>query len=163
MKVTTFATAVPSASACAPGTFPVYRSFRPAANGITPNHRFVTSNATLTVAQNAGFPLGGVAFCATAVTDATRWTLPRTHAARFTTPNVRVSYRSVASDGVTSTFIRQHGGVSTKLSAIKMQRRYDFSTSNLTHVIRENADEWTALGTRIRLYRSARELFPALQ
>lgn len=144
-----FATAVPSASACAPGTFPVYRSFRPAANGITPNHRYVTSNATLTVAQNAGFRSEGVAFCATAVTDATLMDAAKDTCGTFYYPNVRVSYRSVASDGVTSTFIRQHGGVSTSFQGYQDAAPvYDFSTSNLTHVIRENADEWTALGTR---------------
>lgn len=143
-----FATATPAASACPTGTFPVYRAFRPAANGITPNHRYVTSNATLTVTQNAGYRPEGTAFCAAAVTDATLMESAKDTCGTFFYPNVRVSYRSTASDGTTSTFIRQHGGVNTNFHGYTDAAPvYDFSSSNLTHVIRENNDEWTALGT----------------
>ncbi len=58
---------------CPAGLIPVRRSFRAlstGANGKTSNHRYTVSAATYASAASAGYVGEGVAFCATAVTDA---------------------------------------------------------------------------------------------
>ena len=66
-----FALQAPTATACPSGTTPVYRSFRALAGGKTSNHRYTVSATTYASAAAAGYAGEGVAFCATAVTDAT--------------------------------------------------------------------------------------------
>ena len=65
-----FALQTPTAAVCPAGTTAVYRSFRALAGGKTSNHRYTVSAATYASAATAGYVGEGVAFCATAVTDA---------------------------------------------------------------------------------------------
>ena len=65
-----FALQTPTAAVCPLATSPVYRSFRALAAGKTSNHRYTVSTATYASAATAGYVGEGVAFCATAVTDA---------------------------------------------------------------------------------------------
>ena len=55
---------------CAAGLTPVRRSFRALSGGKTSNHRYTVSAATYASAASSGYVGEGVAFCATAVTDA---------------------------------------------------------------------------------------------
>jgi Repeat of unknown function (DUF5648) len=66
-----FAIAVPTGAAqCATNArFPVYRAFRPAANGKTPNHRYLVSLGQYDAMIASGWTGEGVAFCATSVVD----------------------------------------------------------------------------------------------
>ena len=48
----------------------VYRSFRPAAGGRTPNHRYTVSQASYDKMAAAGWTQEGIAFCVAAATDA---------------------------------------------------------------------------------------------
>ncbi|MBL8309529.1 MAG: hypothetical protein JNL19_03805 [Burkholderiales bacterium] len=48
----------------------VYRSFRPAAGGRTPNHRYTVSQASYDKMAAAGWTQEGIAFCVSAATDA---------------------------------------------------------------------------------------------
>ena len=48
---------------------PVYRAFRPAAGGKTPNHRFATSFDTYASMVRLGWTGEGIVFCSTSVTD----------------------------------------------------------------------------------------------
>lgn len=65
-----FALQAPTSNACPSGTFAVSRSFRALSGGKTSNHRYTVSAATYAAAAGAGYAGEGVAFCATAVTDA---------------------------------------------------------------------------------------------
>ena len=66
-----FAIQKPSSIAGCSGAWPhpVYRSFRTAANGTTPNHRYSTSLASYNAQLQRGWNGEGVTFCANAVTD----------------------------------------------------------------------------------------------
>lgn len=50
--------------------YPVYRSFRPASNGKTPNHRYTVSTASYYKTMSSGWTGEGITFCSVAVTDA---------------------------------------------------------------------------------------------
>jgi hypothetical protein len=65
-----FALQSPTAGACPADTFAVSRSFRALNGGKTSNHRYTVSAATYASAASSGYVGEGVAFCATAVTDA---------------------------------------------------------------------------------------------
>ena len=58
-----------SANFCANGTNPIYRSFRAASGGMTPNHRYSSGIADYTRNASLGFAGEGVVGCATAATS----------------------------------------------------------------------------------------------
>jgi hypothetical protein len=49
--------------------YPVYRAYRAAANGKTPNHRYSTSLSSYTAQVNQGWTGEGITFCVSSVTD----------------------------------------------------------------------------------------------
>ena len=65
-----FATQQPTNGTCPAGTVGIYRGFRAAANGKTPNHRYSASLATYNSAVAAGYVGENITFCATAATPA---------------------------------------------------------------------------------------------
>lgn len=65
-----FAIDKPTGSSCpANAPYPVYRSFRAAANGKTPNHRYATSSTSYGNQVRVGWAGEGIAFCSAAATD----------------------------------------------------------------------------------------------
>ena len=65
-----FSTISPSEGLCPVGTTPVFRNFRSAANGVTPNHRYSVSAASAGVAAQNGYSAAeGVQFCVSRVGD----------------------------------------------------------------------------------------------
>ena len=65
-----FALQSPTTGACPTGSFAVSRSFRALNGGKTSNHRYTVSAGTYAIAATVGYVGEGVAFCATAATDA---------------------------------------------------------------------------------------------
>ncbi|MGL4233249.1 MAG: hypothetical protein ACRDAM_22670 [Casimicrobium sp.] len=63
-----FATFAPNATGSCDASAPIaiYRSFRAAANGRTPNHRYTTSRAQYDAMNSSGWTPEGIAFCTTA-------------------------------------------------------------------------------------------------
>jgi Repeat of unknown function (DUF5648) len=66
-----FATALPINQSCPQNApVPIYRSFRFAQHGRTPNHRYSTSRAVYDAMNASGWTPEGIAFCATSATPA---------------------------------------------------------------------------------------------
>ena len=66
-----FATQQPVGGVCPAGATPIYRGFRPVANGKTSNHRYSASASTYAAAATAGYGGEGIVFCVTSATAAT--------------------------------------------------------------------------------------------
>ena len=142
-----FALAQPSSGVCPSNTTTVYRSFRAAANGKTPNHRYSTTAASYAAATNAGYVGEQAAFCATAATDITP--LVQTDCGTFYYPSVRVSYQSLTSAGVPNSWIRLKTDVKTMFNGVDATNVLDrFPGGTVAKIMISDAvDTWSDLGT----------------
>ncbi len=137
-----FALAQPVSSVCPTNTTTIYRSFRPAANGKTPNHRYTASAASYSVATSAGYNGEQAAFCATAATDITP--VAQADCGTFYYPAVRVSYQSLTAAGTPNSW-QQFNGTSkitfNGRQATPVVQRYGSGANDLI-LIDETADTW---------------------
>ncbi len=142
-----FALAQPNSGVCPANTTTIYRSFRAAANGKTPNHRYTTSAASYTGATNAGFVGEQSAFCATAATDIT----PAIQAdcGTFYYPSVRVSYTSLTSTGIPDSWIRLKTDSKTLFNGVDATILVDRYSAGVVAkiLIGDAVDTWSDLGT----------------
>ena len=94
-----FATLQSGGASCPSGTTTIYRGFRAAAGGKTPNHRYSASQATYDAAVATGYVGEGVAFCVTAATAATAAPTPSGDACgTFYFPGKQISVGSYIRD-----------------------------------------------------------------
>ena len=145
-----FAIAEPTGGVCPTGTTTVYRGFRRAAGGKTPNHRYTTSPETYIVAQAAGYAPESAAFCAVTATDVVPTVASTQKCGTFYYPGQRITYQSLASDGTPGSFQRFLNKTTTTFNgrsdATAVEERYAASPTQL-NVIIDGATTWTALGT----------------
>jgi hypothetical protein len=143
----------PTGGACAA---PIYRSFRAAANGKTPNHRYSAGLADyLALAQSGkGFVGEDVAFCATASTPVSVMPPPPSSSAEcgtFYFPDRRVTYQSTSSQGgTTSTFVRTYDPVPVLFNGQSATQIVDTPTtgSPSSTMISDGVSSWSELGGR---------------
>ena len=145
-----FAIAEPTGGVCPSGTTTVYRGFRRAAGGKTPNHRYTTSPETYIAAQAAGYAPESAAFCAATATDVVPTVASTQKCGTFYYPGQRITYQSLASDGTPGSFQRFLNATTTtfngRADATAVEERYAASATQL-NVIINGATTWTALGT----------------
>lgn len=164
-----FAIPEPNGGTCALGTKAVYRAFRTSANGKTANHRYTTSAATYEVTQTQGYVGEGVAFCAASSTDVPP-VAPIQKCGTFYYPGLRISYRSVNSEGTTDSFQRSldntyysFNGQSNAKAVVELAASGNTSST----MIIDGAEAWAVLGTSSvdaeglnEIYYSNRTVYP---
>ncbi len=145
-----FAVAQPQGGVCPTGTKTVYRGFRPAANGKTPNHRYTTSPETYNVARSQGYVGEDAAFCATSSTDVTPTVDSTQKCGTFYYPALRISYQSINSEGTPGSFQRFLNSSPTnfngRLDAVAVVERFT-SAPTFSTMILDGATTWSVLGT----------------
>jgi hypothetical protein len=142
-----FALEQPVNGVCPATTVTVYRSFRPAANGKTANHRYSTSSASYAASISAGYSGEQAAFCATAATDVTP--VLSAICGTFYYPGVRVSYQSLSDKGVPNSWVRFNGISQTPFNGVQatpVVDRYASGQNQVTYIA-ETLDSWSTLGT----------------
>lgn len=141
-----FALAQPVSGVCPTNTTTIYRSFRPAANGKTPNHRYTASAASYTAATSAGYNGEQAAFCATAATDSTP--VAQADCGTFYFPAVRVSYQSLTSTGIPNSWLRLKTDSKTPFNGVDATIVVDRYTGSIGKILISDAtDNWSDLGT----------------
>jgi len=141
-----FALAQPVSAVCPTNTTTIYRSFRPAANGKTPNHRYTASAASYSVATSAGYNGEQAAFCATAATDITP--VAQADCGTFYYPAVRVSYQSLTNSGVPNSWLRLKTDSKTPFNGVDATIVVDRYTGSIGKILIGDAtDTWSDLGT----------------
>jgi hypothetical protein len=145
-----FAVAQPQGGVCPTGTKTVYRGFRAAAGGKTPNHRYTTSPETYNIAQAQGYFGEDAAFCATSSTDVTPTVDSTQKCGTFYYPAQRISYQSINSEGTPGSFQRFLNTSPTNFNghpdAIAVVERFASAPTFSTMII-DGATSWTALGS----------------
>ncbi len=141
-----FALAQPVSGVCPTNTTTIYRSFRPAANGKTPNHRYTASAASYSAATSAGYNGEQAAFCATAATDITP--VAQADCGTFYFPAVRVSYQSLTNNGVPNSWLRLKTDSKTPFNGADATIVVDRYTGSIGKILIGDAtDTWSDLGT----------------
>jgi len=147
-----FEVAQPQGGVCPTGTTTVYRGFRKAAGGKTPNHRYTTSPETYNIAQAAGYFGEGAAFCASSATDVTPTVAATQKCGTFYYPSFRISYQSLSTNGVADGFQRYvnsssepFNGQASATAVVKLSP----GTPPLTTFIVDGLATWTLLGTSL--------------
>ena len=141
-----FALEQPVSGVCPTTAVTIYRSYRPAANGKTANHRYSASPESYVATTNAGYTGEQAAFCATAATDVT--ISASADCGTLYYPGVRVGYQSLSGTGTPESWVRYHSGVTVTFNgqpaiAVVERPASGFAT---TFMIQETADSWTDLG-----------------
>ena len=145
-----FALAQPSGGACGANTTPIYRSFRPAANGKTANHRYTASATTYSAAASAGYNGEQAAFCATAATDITP--VLQADCGTFYYPRVRVSYQSLTDSGVPNSWLRLKTDSNTSFNGVDATIVVDRFAGSIGKILMTDAtDAWSDLGSSVQL------------
>ena len=147
-----FAVAQPQGGVCPTGTNTVYRAFRPAAGGKTPNHRYTTSPETYNFAQSQGYVAEDAVFCAINSTDVTP-TLPASQkCGTFYYPSLQISYQSLTDGGTADGFQRYvnsaketFNGQIGSTAVVEVRS----GTPPLMTYISDGAASWAMLGTRV--------------
>ena len=101
-----FSVAEPTGGVCPAGTTAIYRGFRAAAAGKTPNHRYTTSLATYDAAKNDGYAPENTVFCASSATDVVPTVESTQKCGTFYYSGQLISYQSLTSDGTSAGFKR---------------------------------------------------------
>ena len=162
-----FATQQPTNGTCPAGTVGIYRGFRAAANGKTPNHRYSASLVTYNSAVAAGYAGENITFCATTATPANAAVVTPPVAGAGDCGTFFLSKKSITSQTTVSVF----GFSSTSTSTIAfdydltpvsfngrnaarqfttttaMSGGSNVSTPGLTF-FQDNANDYTLLGSR---------------
>jgi hypothetical protein len=141
-----FALRQPAAGVCPSDSVAVTRSFRAAANGKTPNHRYSVSAASVAAAAQAGYAPEEVAFCAAAATDVTPAVLA--DCGSFFYSGQRVTYESLSTQGFADRWTRRRDDTPVSFNGQPAIRVIDEYASGLvrTTMMQEAATEWTDLG-----------------
>ncbi len=145
-----FAVNQPADGVCPAGTSAIYRSFRGATSGKTANHRYTTSIGTYTASAATGYAYEQVAFCSTAVTDATFIAPTQCGTAYY--PGVRVSYTSIDNYGLSDSWVRFHGPQKIMFNGKLVQpvvEEYAFGDIK-TIMLDDSATSWSELGTTLQ-------------
>ena len=145
-----FAISEPTAGACPVGTTAVYRAFRAAAGGRTPNHRYTTSVQTYEIVQSEGYAGENVVFCATNTTDAVPVFEAAQKCGTYYYPGKRIGYQSRDSKGIIDSFQRYLsatiGSFNQRSDATAVVEDY-VSQPPTSIMIADGATRWTALGS----------------
>ncbi len=145
-----FAVAQAQGGVCPTGTKTVYRGFRAAAGGKTPNHRYTTSPETYNAARAQGFAGEGAAFCVTGATDVTPTVDSTQKCGTFYYPNLRISYQSINSEGTPTSFQRFLDNGPTNFNGHPDARavvdRFA-SAPSFSNMILDDPTTWSSLGT----------------
>ncbi|HNY46265.1 MAG TPA: hypothetical protein PKN64_04850 [Casimicrobium sp.] len=145
-----FAVNQPADGVCPAGTSAIYRSFRGATSGKTANHRYTTSIGTYTASAATGYAYEQVAFCSTAVTDATFIAPTQCGTAYY--PGVRVSYTSIDNYGLSDSWVRFHGPQKIMFNGKLVQpvvEEHAFGDIK-TIMLDDSATSWSELGTTLQ-------------
>ena len=144
-----FAVAEPTGGVCPTGTKTVYRGFRAASAGKTPNHRYTTSPETYNAAQSAGYLAEKAVFCASQATDVIATVESAQKCGTFYFPGMRVTYQSLNSAGTPAGFQRFVNDANTtfngRTDATAVVERFASSPSQFTMIV-DNTATWTELG-----------------
>ena len=145
-----FAVAEPIGGVCASGTTTVYRGFRAAAGGKTPNHRYTTSPESYVAAQISGYSGEGPVFCAMSATDVTPVTASEQKCGTFYYPGLRISYQSLNASGTPDGFERflskTPAPFNGRTDSTPVLELYAGSFPQSTFII-DGSTSWTLLGT----------------
>ena len=143
-----FAVAKPEAG-CA---FPIYRGFRAAANGKTPNHRYSVGTANYNAAAAAGYAGEDVQFCAVSATPVSTVAPPSSGAGDCSTYHFstsRITYQSTSSVGPASSFVRSYNTTPTTFNGQAALQIIDTTgTDTSATMVKDNGTTWSELGTR---------------
>lgn len=144
-----FAVTEPTGGVCPTGTTTVYRGFRAASNGKTPNHRYTTSPETYNAAQSAGYVAEKAVFCAVGATDIVPTVESAQKCGTFYFPGLRVTYQSLNSEGTPAGFQRFLNDANTmfngRADATAVVERFASSPSQFTMIV-DGTSSWTVLG-----------------
>ena len=144
-----FAVAEPTGGVCPTGTTTVYRGFRAATAGKTPNHRYTTSPETYNAAQSAGYLAEKAVFCAARATDIVPTVESAQKCGTFYYPGLRVTYQSLNSSGTPGSFQRFVNNANStfngRTDATAVVERYASDPSQFTMIV-DGAATWTVLG-----------------
>ncbi len=145
-----FAVAQPEGGVCPTGTKTVYRGFRAATGGKTPNHRYTTSPETYVIAQSQGYVGESVAFCATSSTDVTPTAVSDQKCGTFYYPGLRISYQSINTEGTPGSFQRFLSTDTTTFNgysgATSVVERFA-SSPTISNMIIDGPTTWSTLGS----------------
>lgn len=145
-----FAITEPTFGACPAATTPVYRGFRAAAGGRTPNHRYTTSVQTYNLAQSQGYAGEGAVFCVVNATDADPVFVGAQKCGTYYYPGIRLNYQTRDSRGIVDGFQRY-----LSANTVTFNQRSDatavvedyFNQPPTSIMIADGATRWTALGS----------------
>ena len=137
-----------SSGVCPVGTTTIYRSFRPAADGKTANHRYSASAASYSAIASEGYNAEQAAFCATAATDTSVVTAADCGTLYYS--GVRLGYQSLADDGIADSWVRTKASSTFTYNGRTAQPIVDQYPSGATSMvmIEDAVDTWTEIGTR---------------
>ena len=145
-----FATTEATSGACPAGTTVVYRGFRAAAGGRTPNHRYTTSAQTYDIAQSQGFAGEGAVFCVTNATDAVPVFEAAQKCGTYYYPGKRIGYQSRDSKGIVDSFQRYLTATTSTFNQRSDATAVieDYVNQPPTSImIADGPTRWTALGS----------------
>ncbi len=150
-----FAVQQSGGSSCPAGTATIYRGFRAAAGGKTPNHRYSASVATYNTAVAAGFVGEGAAFCVTAATPATATVTPPSSSdacGTFYFPGKQITYQSTTSGAASSssTTVRTYDPNPVAFNGQSATRIVDTPSAGTPSytMISDGTTSWSELGGR---------------
>ena len=145
-----FALQQPVGGVCPANTTTIYRSFRAAAGGKTPNHRYSASAASYVASANVGYSAEQAVFCATAATDIA--VLTTADCGTFYYHGVRVGYQSLTDGGLVNNWVRFMGATGVAFNGGQAQpviEQYSTGQSR-SLMIEESVGSWTELGMSVR-------------
>ncbi len=142
-----FAVARPQGGLCPAGLKAVYRAFRPALGGKTPNHRYMTSLDTYYAAQGQGYVGENAAFCVTGSTDVARI---QDYCGTFYYPGRQISYQTFNSEGLNDTFFTLLNPVTTTFNGYvdvkALIERFQNAPTKMQMII-DSANFWSEIGS----------------
>lgn len=149
-----FATLQSGGASCPSGTTTIYRGFRAAAGGKTPNHRYSASQANYASAAAAGYVGEGPTFCVSAATAANAITPPSGSDAcgTFYFPGKQITYQSTTSGAASSssTMVRTYDPNPVTFNGQSATRIVDTPSGGSPSytMISDGATSWSELGGR---------------
>ena len=144
-----FAVAEPTGGVCPTGTTSVYRGFRSATVGKTPNHRYTTSPESYNAAQSVGYVGEKAVFCAARATDIVPTVESAQKCGTFYYPGLRITYQSLNSSGTPDSFQRflndRNSTFNGRTDATAVVERFANGPSQFVMIV-DAAASWTVLG-----------------
>ena len=153
-----FATLQPTAGVCPSGSVAIYRGFRAANNGVTPNHRYSASLATYTAAALTGYAGEDVQFCVTAATPATAVVTPPSSGSGdcsvYFFPNKKLTLQTTATNAgfasPATTFVRTYDATPISFSGRTVRQVVDTTSPGVTTstMIEDTGSTFSEIGAR---------------